>query len=340
MKIAINGFGRIGRTTTRAMIEKGIINQLVAVNDLMEPETLAHLLKYDSNYGTLKNEISAAAGIIKVDGNSISVLAEKEPANLPWGKLGIDVVLECTGRFTSKEGAEKHLAAGAKMVIVSAPVKDGVPTYILGVNDAKYAGEKVINNASCTTNCVAPVTVVIQANFGIAKAMMTTIHSFTAEQNLVDGPPPPMHKDLRRARSAATNIVPTTTGATIATTETIPEIKGLFDGLAIRVPTPTVSLADFTFVVKKQTSAEEVNEAFRQATKNPIYKNVLAVSEVPLVSSDFKGSQYSAIIDLPLTKVTGGDLVKVIAWYDNELGYSYRLVEEALQLGTQITRNE
>jgi glyceraldehyde 3-phosphate dehydrogenase len=264
-----------------------------------------------------------------VDGHNIKTLAEKEPAKLPWGDLGIDVVLECTGRFTDAEGAKGHLTAGARRVIISAPPKDDVPTFVLGVNEQNLTDQTIMSNASCTTNCIVPVAAVIEQHFGIDKAMMTTIHSYTADQNLQDGP----HKDLRRARAAAENIVPTTTGAAISAGEVIPAIKGKFDGLSIRVPTPVVSLSDFTILVKKPTTVEEVNEAFRQAANEPRFRGILEVTDEELVSSDFIGSPISATVDLSLTQVVDGNMVKVIAWYDNEFGYSNRLVELAIKAG-------
>lgn len=341
IRVAINGFGRIGRNTFKAGWERTDIMaraEFVAVNDLTTPEVLAHLLKYDSVFRTWNHEVKAGKDCLFVDGKKILVTAEREPAKLPWKKLGIDVVLECTGRFTKEELAMPHVSvAGAKRVIISAPAKGKVPTYLQGVNvDEKIGTHPIINNASCTTNCVGPVTAVVHAKFGILKAAMTTVHSVTAEQNLVDGPPPPLHPDLRRARSALVNMVPTTTGAAKATTEAIPDLKGKFDGMAIRVPIVDVSLSDFTFLLKKKTTARAVNDAFRRAAKNPLYQGVLAVSEVPLVSSDLIGNTYSAVVDLPFTKVIDGDLVKVLAWYDNEWGYSHRLVEMAVTVGQAL----
>lgn len=332
-KIAINGFGRIGRNVFKAGFNKPGFN-VVAVNDLTDPATLAHLLKYDSSYHTWDKSVSSDEDELIVGGKKIKVFAEKDPGNLPWKKLGVDIVLECTGRFTDFEGASQHISAGAKRVILSAPAKGGgVPTHVLGVN-GKGAGKKakVINNASCTTNCIAPVAAVLHSVFGVRKAMMTTIHSYTADQVLVDGP----HKDLRRARGAAQNIIPTTTGAAIATTEAIPELKGLFDGLSIRVPTPVVSLSDFTFVLKKRVSVEQVNETLIKASQNPLWKGILEVTDKELVSSDFIGCTASCVVDLPMTKVVDGDLVKVIAWYDNEMGYSHRLAEMALEVAKNL----
>lgn len=341
IRLAINGFGRIGRNTYRATLERGLEKELevVAVNDLTDAATLAHLLKYDSVLRTFPGTVEAKGNAIVVNGKKIQVIAEKDPALLPWMKLKIDVVLECTGRYTKDGAARAHVKAGAKRVIVSAPTKGAgdVKTFVLGVNDRAYKGEDVISNASCTTNCVSPVTRVIHEAFGIERAALTTIHAVTAEQNLVDGPPPGLKGgDLRRARAAYTNMVPTTSGATIATTEAIPELKGKFDGLAVRVPIIDVSLSDFVFVVKKRVSKDQVNAAFRKAAKHPLYRGVLAVTEEPLVSSDFIKNPYSAVVDLPLTTVVDGTLVKVMAWYDNEWGYSCRLAEMAVEVGKRL----
>lgn len=354
IKVAINGFGRIGRSAFKVWFEKhrgdpstssgpgGM--SIVAVNDLTDAAVLAHLLKYDSVYGawnhkvegTKVSEVSkvsngAEVGQLKVDDFEVKVFATKEPEKLPWKELGIDVVIESTGRFTKKEDANKHLAAGAKKVVISAPGKETL-TFLMGVNEEKYKGENVINNASCTTNCIAPVAKVISEKFGIKKAMMTTVHAVTAEQNLVDGPPPGGKSgDLRRARAAYVNIIPTTTGAAIATTEAIPELKGKFDGVALRVPVICGSISDFTFLLGKKTTVEEVNNALSEAAgKMP---EILAVSDEPLVSTDIVGRSESSIVDLSLTQVVDGDMVKVFAWYDNEYGYSNRLVEQVIQVG-------
>lgn len=329
-KIAINGFGRIGRAAFKIALEKNDV-EVVAINDLTDATILAHLLQYDTAYGHYRKSVEAKEGKLVVDGKSYPVYAEPDPKKLPWGELEVDVVLECTGRFTDKVGAGQHIEAGAKKVILSAPAKgddDSVPTFLIGVNEDTYREETVISNASCTTNSLAPVAKIIHEKFGIAKALMTTIHSYTADQNIQDGP----HKDLRRARAAAQNIVPTTTGAAIAVTQVIPELKGLFDGHSMRVPTIVVSLTDFTFVLKQKTTVEEVNAVLKQATQEARYRKVLAVTEEPLVSSDFIGNPYSSIVDLALTKVIDGDLVKVVAWYDNEWGYSNRLVEMAQRI--------
>jgi glyceraldehyde 3-phosphate dehydrogenase len=326
-RIAINGFGRIGRAALKIALEKKSL-EVVAINDLTEASVLAHLFRYDTAYGRYRKNVEAKEGKLIIDGQEIPVYAEPDPKKLPWGELKVDVVLECTGRFTDKDSSAQHIEAGAKKVVLSAPSKgdDGsVPTFLIGVNEDEYAGETVVSNASCTTNCLAPVAKVLHDAFGIGKAMMTTIHSYTADQNLQDAP----HKDLRRARAAAQNIVPTTTGAAISVTQVIPDLKGMFDGLAVRVPTIVVSLTDFTFLLKRKTTKEEVNEVLRTAAASPRFGKVLAVTDEPLVSSDFIGNPYSTIVDLSLTKVVDGDLVKVVAWYDNEWGYSNRLVEMA-----------
>lgn len=334
LRIAINGFGRIGRNAFKAGFGNKKLS-FIAVNDLTDPETLAHLLAHDTVYGAYDKRVGVRGENLLVDGEIIKVLAEKDPEKLPWKALDIDVVLECTGRFTSDDAAAAHLRAGARKVVVSAPVKgDKVPTYVLGANEDRYNRETIINNASCTTNCISPVAAVINNVFGIKKAVMTTIHAVTAEQNLVDGPPPGLKKgDLRRARGAYQNMIPTTTGAALATAETLPELKGLFDGIAIRVPVPVVSLTDFVFLLKKKTTVDELNTALSMATKQKRYKGILGVTEDKLVSSDFIKSSYSAIVDLSLTKIIDGDLAKVIAWYDNEWGYSCRLVEMAIHVG-------
>lgn len=326
-RIAINGFGRIGRAALKIALEKKSL-EVVAINDLTDASVLAHLFRYDTAYGRYRKSVEAKDGKLIIDGKEIPVYAEPDPKKLPWGDLNVDVVLECTGRFVDKDSSALHIGAGAKKVVLSAPSKgdDGsVPTFLIGVNEDEYAGETVVSNASCTTNCLAPVAKVLHDAFGIGKAMMTTVHSYTADQNLQDAP----HKDLRRARAAAQNIVPTTTGAAISVTQVIPDLKGMFDGLAVRVPTIVVSLTDFTFLLKKKTTKEEVNEVLRAAAASPRFGKVLAVTDEPLVSSDFIGNPYSTIVDLSLTKVVDGDLVKVVAWYDNEWGYSNRLVEMA-----------
>jgi glyceraldehyde 3-phosphate dehydrogenase len=346
VKIAINGFGRIGRGAFKLALEKEHI-EVVAINDLSDPSVLAHLLKYDSVFGLYNKEITAdikhekvnptcyTSGTLIVENKKFPIFAEKDPALLPWKDLDIDVVLECTGRFTDSEKAGAHIKAGAKKVIISAPAKDegATKTYMMGVNIDKYSGEQIISNASCTTNNVAPVTVILHENFGIEKMMMSTIHAYTAEQNLIDGPPPALHKDLRRARAAAVNVVPTSTGASVAVVQVIPELAGSFGGIAFRVPVPCGSLSDFTAVLKKNVTREEVNEAFTKAASDKRWKDVLMVTNDPIVSSDIVGNPYSSIVDLSLTQVVAGNLVKVVSWYDNEFGYSNRLVEEAIMIG-------
>lgn len=327
MNIAINGFGRIGRQAFKAAWGRKNI-KIVAINDLTDTKTLAHLLQYDTAYGKYELPVTFDEKNIIVKGKKIPVFAEKDPSLLPWEKMKVDVVLECTGRFTDRAGAELHVKAGAKKVIISAPAKGTeIPTYVRAVNCGKVSKEKsfVINNASCTTNCIAPVMAVLDEKFGIEKAMMSTVHGYTADQNLQDGP----HKDLRRARAAAANIVPTTTGAAKAVGEVKTNLQGIFDGVAFRVPVPTVSLSDITAVLKKKVTKEDVNKALVEAAKTARFAGVLSVTNEPLVSSDFVGNSYSSIVDASLTNVVGGNLVKVVAWYDNEYGYAHRLVEMA-----------
>lgn len=352
VKVGINGFGRIGRLAFRIGITK-YLDELTfaAINTSgsMPPSGWAQLVNYDTMYRKFEYEVTslpAQAGnedsiSIPERGVSVPILAEKDPSLIPWSKYGVDVVIEATGKFTSEEDAKRHALGGAKRVIISAPSKGGnVGTYVLGVNPSPTKGEAgeaiVLSNASCTTNCVAPVAAVMHAKFGIEKAMMTTVHSYTDDQNLQDG----SHKDLRRARAAAQNIIPTTTGAAIATTETIPELKGIFDGMALRVPIATGSITDFTFLLKKEVTVEEVNNAFKEAIDNPLYKGILAVSEGFLVSSDIIGRSESAIVDLPLTQVVAGNMVKVFAWYDNEWGYANRLIEQVIRVGRNIESNK
>ncbi len=338
IKVGINGFGRIGRQAFKLALEKPEL-EVVGVNDLTSPKALAHLLKYDSNYGLYNHEVSSDDDHVIVDGVKYPVFAEKDPTQLPWGKLSVDVVIESTGRFTDSEKASAHLQAGAKRVIISAPAKDeGITsTIVLGVNEHEYTDQAIISNASCTTNCITPVAAVLHGKFGILKAMMTTIHSYTAEQNLVDGPPPGGHADdMRRARAAGVNIVPTTTGAAISATQAIPDLKGKFDGMSIRVPTPVGSLSDFTMLLNTNVTKEEVNQAFLDAEQNPLYKGKLVTSNEQLVSTDIIGNPASAIIDLALTRVIDGNFVKVVAWYDNEFGYSNRLVEEVVMVGNTV----
>ncbi|MBI4033782.1 type I glyceraldehyde-3-phosphate dehydrogenase [Candidatus Saccharibacteria bacterium] len=329
-KIAINGFGRIGRNAFKIAFERPDL-EIVAINDLTDTKTLAHLLKHDSTYGAYQHEVSSDEQNIIIKDSPIKALAEKDPAKLPWGDLGVEVVVESTGLFTDPAKARAHVEAGAKKVVISAPSDgDGAQTVVIGVNDDKLADAgDIISNASCTTNCITPVMGVLEAEFGIEKAMMTTIHSYTQDQRLQDAP----HKDLRRARNAATNIVPTTTGATKAAAKALTALEGIFGGLSIRVPTPVVSLSDFVIVTKKQVTGEEVNAAFKKAANNPFYQGILDVTEEELVSSDFIGNSHSAIVDLRLTSVVGGNLLKVVAWYDNEWGYSNRLVELVADAG-------
>jgi glyceraldehyde 3-phosphate dehydrogenase len=345
LKIAINGFGRIGRQTARALLDKlenGSLSnadiELVAVNDLTDPKTLAHLLKYDSVYGTLANKIGWSdkstnrdySGEIMIDDMKLGVISQPDPTKLPWKSLGIDVVIESTGRFTDKATASAHIKAGAKKVIISAPAKDDeVGTYVMGVNADKISPkEDIISNASCTTNCIAPIISIINDAFGIEKSMMTTVHAFTADQVLVDGP----HKDLRRARSASINTIPTTTGAAIAATKTVPELKGKFDGLSIRVPVPVGSISDITMLIKKDVTVEEINELIKKECESTKWKGIITYTTDPIVSSDIIGNSHSSIVDLPLTQVVDGNLIKVVAWYDNEWGYSNRLIEQAILL--------
>ena len=334
MKVAINGFGRIGRSTLKNILEKHSEIEVVAINDLTDNETLAHLLKYDSVYGIYEKEVKASSSGIKIDGKEYRILAEKDPLKLPWKDLMVDVVLECTGFFTDYKGAKKHLDAGAKKVILSAPSKSPeVQTYVLGVNEEKYNSEKdnIISMGSCTTNCLAPVAKTINDNFEIEKSLMTTIHSYTSTQKIVDGP----HKDLRRGRAAAINIVPTTTGAAISVIQVLPELKGKLDGIAIRIPSPVVSLIDFTGQVKKETTANKVNEVFRDVAKKKL-KGILSIEDKQLVSTDFRKNSYSAIIDSEFTQVQNKNLVKILAWYDNEWGYACRLAEFAEFIGEKL----
>ncbi len=333
-KLAINGFGRIGRNAFKIAFDRSDLD-VVAINDLTDTKTLAHLLKHDSSYGEYEHSVSYTDDSIVVDGKSIKVLAEKEPANLPWDEMGVDVVIESTGFFVDPAKARAHIdPAGAKKVIISAPAKgDGADTIVLGVNDDKIASATdVVSNASCTTNCITPVMGVLESHFGIQKAMMTTVHSYTASQKLQDAPA----KDLREARAAAENIVPTTTGASIAAGKALPAIDGKFGGLSVRVPTPVVSMSDFVVLLKRDVTVDEVKEVFRAAAKEPFYQGILAVTDEELVSSDFKGNAHSAIVDLPLTSVVGGNLLKVVAWYDNEWGYSNRLVELTADIAKTI----
>ena len=351
VKVGINGFGRIGRIAFRIALAKHISDiEIAAINTSgsMPPSGWAHLVNYDTMYRKFELEIKGEdvkkpeeasdenplIGYLTSPGKGfkIPILAQRDPAKIPWKQYGVDVVIEATGKFASEEEAKKHAFGGAKRVVISAPVKGGnIETFILGVNEYKGLAQ-VISNSSCTTNCIAPVVAALSAAFGVEKAVMTTVHSYTDDQNLQDN----SHEDLRRARAAAENIIPTTTGAAISTTETIPELKGKFDGTALRVPTATGSITDLTLLLKKDVTVEEVNKAFIDATNNAIYKGILAVSELPLVSSDIIGRSESAIVDLSLTQVVAGNLVKVFAWYDNEWGYANRLVEQVIRVGKSL----
>ena len=329
-KIAINGFGRIGRSAFKIARERSDL-EIVAINDLTDTKTLAYLLKHDSNYGEYGRQVDVTEDELIVDGKPVKVLAEKDPTNLPWGEMNVDVVIESTGLFTNKDGAGKHLTAGAKRVVISGPTKsDGVDTIVLGTNDSKIKGATpIISNASCTTNSRGAVMAILDAEFGVEKSMLTTVHSYTASQRLQDAPA----KDLREGRNAAENIVPTTTGAAIAVTKTLPQLTGKFDGLSVRVPTPVVSLSDVTALLRRDVTVEQVNEGFKKAAADSFYQGILGVSEEPLVSRDFIGNSHSGIVDLPLTKVVGGNMVKIMVWYDNEWGYSNRLVELVADVG-------
>ncbi|HBK35078.1 TPA: type I glyceraldehyde-3-phosphate dehydrogenase [Candidatus Uhrbacteria bacterium] len=332
LRVAINGFGRIGRNTLKAGWDRKNLS-FVAINDLTEPSILAHLLKYDSVFRTWNHEVSFDKNHLIIDGKKIPVYAQKDPAELPWKELQVDVVVESTGFFTTQEEAGKHLIAGAKKVVISAPSKDA-PTYLMGVNHRAYKKtDKVVNNASCTTNSIAPVAQIIEEAFGIKKAMMTTIHSVTAGQNIVDGVPAERKPDLRRARAAMVNMVPTSTGAAIATTKVIPALKEKFDGISVRVPTLDVSLSDFTFVLKKKVTVEQINKTFKTAARSARWKGILQVTEDPIVSSDVIQTPYASIVDLEMTRVVDGDLVKVLAWYDNEWGYSVMLLNMVEHIG-------
>ena len=338
IKIAINGFGRIGRPVFRRILDNHSQLEVVAINDLTEPKVLSHLLKYDSIYGIYKKSIKFSEDSLLVDGTregkKVKVFAEKDPANLLWRDLGVDIVLECTGIFTDLEGAKKHLRAGSKKVIISAPTKDSeIPSYILGVNEEKFDPKKVdiCDMGSCTTNCLAPVAKVLNDNFEIVKGFMSTIHSYTNDQRILDL----AHKDLRRARAAALNIIPTTTGAAKAIGKVIPELDGKLDGIALRVPTPTVSILDLICQVKRDTTKEEINKVFKEASQSKELKGILRVEENPLVSSDFIGDPYSAILDA-ISTMAKNNLVKVLAWYDNEFAYACRLAEFAEYVGKKL----
>jgi glyceraldehyde 3-phosphate dehydrogenase len=332
-RVGINGFGRIGRQSLKALIERAPDVEVVAVNDLVDTSMNALLFKHDSTYGAYPGDVSHTDDAIIVDGREIKVLKEKDPATLPWGDLGVDIVVESTGIFTDAEKAKAHLDAGAKKVIISAPAKNEDITVVLGVNDEKYdpATHHIISNASCTTNCLAPAAKVVHDLLGIQRALMNTIHSYTNDQRILDV----AHKDPRRARSAGQNIIPTSTGAAKALALVIPDLKGKFDGFSLRVPTPTVSVVDFTAEVSRETSVEEINAAFRNAADGPL-KGILGVSDEPLVSTDFKGDERSSIVDSASTMVIGGTMVKVIAWYDNEWGYSCRVADLVAHVAARL----
>jgi glyceraldehyde 3-phosphate dehydrogenase len=332
VRVGINGFGRIGRNIMRAALANDDID-FVAVNDLTDAKTLAHLLKYDSVLGNLSASISGDDTSIVVDGDKFQVLSSKDPAALPWTDLGVDVVLESTGRFTDRDGAAKHLAAGAKKVIITAPAKKPDVTLVMGVNDESYdpATHHIISNASCTTNCLAPVVKVLHDSFGLQRGWMTTVHAYTNDQNLLDFP----HKDIRRARAAAMSIIPTTTGAASAVGEVLPALKGRLDGISMRVPTPNVSVVDLVALLEKKATADQLNDALRAAAAGPL-KGVLLVTDEPLVSIDFRGNPYSSIVDAAYTKSLDGDFVKVLSWYDNEWGYSNRCVDLLLKVARSL----
>lgn len=332
-RVAINGFGRIGRSAFKIAFERSDI-EVVAINDLTDTKTLAYLLKYDSNYGTYQYDVSSDDTGIIVDGKHIAVLSERDPRSLPWRGMSIDVVIESTGFFTKSEDASKHIQAGAKRVVISGPTKsEDVDTIVLGANDEKItASTPVVSNASCTTNSLGAAMAILDANFGIEKSMLTTVHSYTASQKVQDAPA----KDPREGRNAAENIVPTSTGAAIAVTKVLPGLRGKFDGISMRVPTPVVSISDVTVLLSRNVTVEEVNSVFIKASKEPFYQGVLTVSDNPLVSRDYIGSSYSGIVDLALTRVVDGNLAKVCIWYDNEWGYSNRLIELVADIGRAI----
>jgi len=336
IRVAINGFGRIGRNFMRCWLTRqGSQMEVVAINDTSDPRTNAHLLTYDSMLGKFDADISADDNTITVNGKTVKCTSDRNPLNLPWGDWDIDLIIESTGVFTSKEGASKHLSAGAKKVLITAPGKGDDGTFVVGVNDQDYDHNQhvIISNASCTTNCLAPVAKVVHENFGIIKGTMTTTHSYTGDQRLLDA----SHRDLRRARAAALNIVPTTTGAAKAVALVLPELKGKLNGIALRVPTPNVSIVDLVVQVEKPTIAEQVNDALRAAAEGPL-KGILAYSDLPLVSCDYRGTDESSIVDAALTMVMGGDMVKVVAWYDNEWGYSQRVVDLAELVAQKWTK--
>jgi glyceraldehyde 3-phosphate dehydrogenase len=332
-KIGINGFGRIGRNAFKIAFDRSDV-EIIAINDLTDTKTLAYLLQHDSNYGAYKNTVGYDDSGIIVNGTHVKVLAEKDPSALPWGDLGVEIVIESTGRFTLKEQAELHIQAGAKRVIISGPSKsEGVDTIVLGANEDKIAeASHIISNASCTTNSLGMVMAILDSEFGVEKSLLTTVHSYTASQSLQDAP----SKDLREGRNAAENMVPTSTGAAIAVTKTLPQLEGKFDGLSIRVPTPVVSLSDITVLLGRDATVEEINEVFKKSAADPFYQGILGVSEDPLVSRDYIGNSHSGVVDLLLTKVVGGNLAKIMVWYDNEWGYSNRLVELVADVGKTL----
>lgn len=334
IRVGINGFGRIGRQVLRAAKQQGVADiDFVAVNDLTDTKTLAHLFKYDSVHGQFDGQVSADKDSITVDGDRIRILAERDPAKLPWKELGVDIVLESTGRFTVRAEAQKHIDAGAKKVIISAPATNEDLTIVMGINSDKYdpASHHIVSNASCTTNCLVPMVKVIRDNFGFVHGQMVTVHSYTNDQSILDLP----HKDLRRARAAAVSMIPTTTGAAKATSLVIPEVKGLIDGMAIRVPTPDVSLTDLTCIVERTVTKEEINAAFKAASEGAL-TGILAYSEVPLVSVDYIGDPHSCTLDALSTNVVNGTLVKIAGWYDNEWGYSCRCVDLLRFVGSRL----
>ncbi|KUN39367.1 type I glyceraldehyde-3-phosphate dehydrogenase [Streptomyces longwoodensis] len=333
IRVGINGFGRIGRNYFRALLEQGADIEVVAVNDLGDTATTAHLLKYDTILGRLKQEVSHTADTITVDGHTIKVLSERNPADIPWGELGVDIVIESTGIFTKKDDAAKHIAGGAKKVLISAPAKDEDITIVMGVNQDKYdaANHHVISNASCTTNCVAPMAKVLDENFGIVKGLMTTVHAYTNDQRILDFP----HKDLRRARAAAENIIPTTTGAAKATALVLPQLKGKLDGIAMRVPVPTGSATDLVVELSREVTKDEVNAAFKKASEGEL-QGYLTYTEDEIVSSDIVSDPSSCTFDSSLTMVQEGTTVKILGWYDNEWGYSNRLVDLTVFVGNQL----
>ncbi|MFJ4470396.1 type I glyceraldehyde-3-phosphate dehydrogenase [Streptomyces sp. NPDC089424] len=334
IRVGINGFGRIGRNYFRALLEQGADIEIVAVNDLGDTATTAHLLKYDTILGRLKHEVTHTADTITVGARTIKVLSERNPADIPWGELGVDIVIESTGIFTKKDDAAKHLAGGAKKVLISAPAKDEDITIVMGVNQDKYdpANHHVISNASCTTNCVAPMAKVLDENFGIVKGLMTTVHAYTNDQRILDFP----HKDLRRARAAAENIIPTTTGAAKATALVLPQLKGKLDGIAMRVPVPTGSATDLVVTLQREVTKDEVNAAFKKASEDGDLKGYLVYTEDEIVSSDIVSDPASCTFDSSLTMVQEGNTVKILGWYDNEWGYSNRLVDLTVFVGNQL----